>query len=331
MIVMPVLDWGWYWVAALAIAAVLILGVATAPPSRRWRWLVRAMAMCCLFAALARPGIGDRTANLASEELDVVFVVDVSPSVGALDWDGDRERIVGIREDIAALADHHAGARFAVVTFNASAAQIQPFMRDRSGLDHTLERLIPEDAYSTSGSSITAATGLLHDLLQRSADDYPEHERIVYYFGDGEQTSSRGVRSFADTADLVSGGAVLGYGTEDGARINRYDEGRPTGTYIRDRQGNPGISKADPEALRQIASDLDVDLQMRDAEIDVIPAEVTSARATVSDGEAIRVAYPLYWVFALAVCLWLLIETWWVSAALRDLRRERQALVGEDE
>lgn len=321
----PVLPWIWYWVTLIGLLAIVIVGALGAPKSRRARWLVRLVGVACLCIAMSRPGVGDRAATLASDKLDVIFVVDVSPSIAALDWGNEQERLEGVREDIRALAEQHAGARVSVITFNSSAAQVQPLMRDRSALDHTLERLTPEDYWYTQGSSIYAAADTLQDVLRKSAEHYPDHARVVYYLGDGEQTSRDTYGSFSGSAELISGGAVLGYGTTEGARIPKYDDGEPTGRFIVDLYGEEGVSKADPAELEDIAGQLNVNVQLRSADEPVRAAEVTIDETEIDAEATIRVAYPLYWIFACGVCLWLLAETWWLTQGMRDLRRERAA------
>ena len=44
-------------------------------------------------------------------------------------------------------------------------------------------------AYS-KGSSVTAAGKLLTERLRAARDSHPERPRLVYYLGDGEQTSA---------------------------------------------------------------------------------------------------------------------------------------------
>ncbi|MFD2674050.1 vWA domain-containing protein [Gulosibacter bifidus] len=315
-----------FWLICAGLFTLVVIGMATATVQTRRRWWWRAAGVACLCAAIARPGIGTQAASIPAENTDVVFLVDVSPSMAAEDWHGEGERLEGVREDIMALAQAHAGARFAVITFNSDAIQVQPFMRDVSALQATTENLLPEDAFASAGSSIFAGSTALDELLERTRSDYPDHARLVYYFGDGEATADDAIGSFNGVADEIQGGAVFGYGTERGARIPEYDSGTRTGDYIRDRMGEPGISQLDSDALADIAAQLDVPMEIRDAGTEIVAAEVHSERVTPEmTGDTIRVTTPVYWVFALGVCAWLLAEIWFAVRGMRLLRDELNA------
>lgn len=44
----------------------------------------------------------------------------------------------------------------------------------------------------------------------------PGRVQILFYFGDGEQTSDKKPKSFSAIRSLVQGGVVMGYGTDQG-------------------------------------------------------------------------------------------------------------------
>lgn len=323
MTFMPILPSLWFWVIVGVLGILVILGAITAGAGHRHRWGVRSAGVACLSLALAQPGVGQQLAELAADQVDVVFVVDVSPSVAAEDWDDGQERLAGIKQDMLQLAEQHAGARIAVIKFNASAMQVQPFMRDHSALEQTVDLLAPEDWWHTHGSSIYAAGEQLTALLETSAEQHPNHARLVYYFGDGEHTAAEQAGTFRKAAQYVSGGLVLGYGTERGARIPAYEDGQRTESFINDNRGRDGISQLNPKALADIAQELGVDSVVRSSAEPVRAATIEGdrGRAPIADA-AVQVAYPLYWVFALVVCAWLLIELWWSVRGIVLLQSE---------
>src|SRR5690606_39283043 len=59
------------------------------------------------------------------------------------------------------------------------------------------------------------------DTLRAATKSSPDRSRMVFYLGDGEQTSSGEPESFKGGAKYVDGGAVLGYGTAEGGPMKK--------------------------------------------------------------------------------------------------------------
>jgi Ca-activated chloride channel family protein len=144
----------------------------------------------------------------------------------------------------------------------------------------------------------------------------------VYYLGDGEDTGGDRPLDFSDSATLIQGGSVLGYGTEAGGRMRAYDEyGRDYGDYIYDtRTYEDGISVIDEGNLDDIAQQLRVRYQHRDANADLEPATVDVARGVMSSDAANRMTFPIYWAFAAVAVAWLLFEAFVLTRSGRQLR-----------
>src|SRR5690625_7019598 len=92
-------------------------------------------------------------------------------------------------------------------------------------------------------------TTLLTALTETRRDD-PDSHILVYFLADGENTDEREAEPFSQTASLVDGGAVLGYGTTEGGQM-RASGGDTDGEYITDESGQPGISRIDEEQLER--------------------------------------------------------------------------------
>ncbi|WP_185714884.1 VWA domain-containing protein [Gulosibacter macacae] len=302
-----------------------VVALAQAPRRARVWWLGRILLVLALATALARPGVGTLAADAANTELDVVFVVDLSPSAVAEDWGSVEPRIDGMRADVAALAMTHAGARFALITFDDQAVQRLPLTTDASALDHAMRITKPGSSVNGGGSSIGAAADLLHEMLDTAAERVPERMRIVYYLGDGEQTARGEPDSYEQSAELIQGGAVLGYGTSQGGRMRDTDPYRG-GDYIRDKSGSQARSVIDEVALEQIASELKVNYQHRTADTEVEAAKVDPTRGEGADGRSGVMTFPLYWIAALVMIAWLLVETARLVATAAQLRHARRRL-----
>jgi Ca-activated chloride channel family protein len=240
----------WLLVAfGLLLVGYVMFALVRAEGRARLMWVGRLVLVLALVGAIARPGVGSVAANVANDAVDVVFVVDTSPSIAAEDWDGGEMRLDAVKDDIAELAAAHPGARYALITFGRTAVQRLPFTNDATALQESVNQLAPDDAYYAMGSSPFAAADLLEEVLQGAADadTKGERARLVYYLGDGEDTGGDRPLDFSDSATLIQGGSVLGYGTEAGGRMRAYDEyGRDYGDYIYDtRTYEDGISVID--------------------------------------------------------------------------------------
>src|SRR5690606_1021757 len=144
-------------------------------------------------------------------------------------------RLDGVRADVQSIVDEYPGARFALISFDAAATQRLPLTTDATALMSSLDVLRPEVTTQSRGSSIGIASTMLSEVLRNAAESAPDRARMVFYFGDGEQTVSSDPESFGGSAEYVDGGAVLGYGTAEGGPMRTTTIGDGGGEYIQYR------------------------------------------------------------------------------------------------
>jgi hypothetical protein len=270
---------------ALGLGGILVTGGWSSERRGRRVELARRGGIVALLAlAMWNPSVGTETFKQMAVDADVFVLVDTSPSIAAEDWEGDHTRLEGVKADLAALAAHHVGAHISIITFDSEATTVLPLSTDAGAVTSAADTLAPITTWYASGSSIDSALDSLVAALERSREQHPERARLVYYMGDGEQTTDEPVRSFESAAELVDGGAVLGYGTPEGGPMLEYepdwlsdDEGFGTGyepepEYIEAPDGSVGISKIDEDALEQIAEELGVPYSSRSADSPVVDA-----------------------------------------------------------
>lgn len=314
---------------APVIALVVWMLVRSAP---RWIWALRLIMVLACVIMLLRPGIpGGATQTLATDT-DIVIVLDTTSSIVAEDWNGGEPRLNGARADVQSIVDEYPGARFALITFAAAAEQRLPLTTDTTALMSSLEILRPEVTARSQGSSIGIANTMLRATLAGAAESAPDRARMVFYLGDGEQTATTAPESFSDAAEYVDGGAVLGYGTSAGGPMKitsgtvpvpstgSGDEG--SDEYI-EYQGAPAMSVIDEANLQNVADELGVPLQIRDAAAELVlpeaPSTTTTRTDTSADGTVGNVT-ELYWVFALLIVLLLGVELARATALVAQLR-----------
>lgn len=308
MIFQPVLHPLLLVLLCAPVAIGLVLAIVKRVPPHRWLWGLRLLMLVVLFAMLLRPGIPGGTSQTLATDTDVVLVVDTTASIVAEDWNGKEQRLEGVREDVQKIVDRYPGARFALITFDANAQLRLPLTTDATALMSSLDVLRPEVTTQSRGSSIGVANTLLAKTLQSAAKAAPDRSRMVFYFGDGEQTTSSSPESFGSSAKYVDAGAVLGYGTTEGGPMRiTSGTGSSDDGYI-EYQGQPARSVIDEKNLGTIAKELGVEYEHRTADaapkLPDAPASTTDYAASGEVGNVIE----LYWMFALVLLALLCVE-----------------------
>ncbi|MDR1633728.1 MAG: VWA domain-containing protein [Bifidobacteriaceae bacterium] len=315
--------------------AVLATGMAGVAVWGGWRrrpswpaWLRRGSAAALGLIIVWNPTFGTEKVAVQAADADILVLVDTSPSVAAEDWDGKQPRLEGVRADLAALAEEYAGAHIGIIVFDSSARLLMPMSTDPGAVAAAADTLTAVPAWLASGSSISAGRELLADTLARLAEEHPERARLVYYLGDGEQTTDALVGSFEQAAELVDGGAVFGYGTAKGGRMRERQEAfmdplLGSAPYITGPDGEVGVSRIDEEALQQIATELGVPYVHRSADSPVAEAfwDGSLPQRWLQDAGAggRPVGFILAWVV-------LGLATWEVALAWQRDRQARQAI-----
>ena len=346
MIANPVLP-GW----ALAVIGVVLgsfvlwrLIASRRDRALALRWLARLGLVALLLVIAARPTIPtDGQGPKASGGLEVYVVVDTTSSMAAEDWADRRPRLDGVKADVKQIVEGLQGAQFSLVTFDAVAVQRVPLTADSSAMMSAVSVLRQEITTYSRGSSIDAAVPVLETLLADAKALNPDQRRVLFYLGDGEQTADIEPGSFDALAPYLEGGAVLGYGTAEGGRMQEFFGERPTQfgdtatgqtpepveplppTYIQDRSASEptdAVSRIDEAALQGIADQLGVQYLHRTADAPVSPAfsDLDVGELTVQEGEPDS-SVELYWVFVIPFGLLVLLELYWIGGALQELSR----------
>ncbi len=299
-------------------------------------WLRRGLLVALLLLAMVRPGLPGGTAQAATSDLNVFFVVDTTTSMVAEDHGNGTPRMVGVRQDIMAIAAELPGARFSVLTFDTKGHIRMPLTTDTLALETITSVLEPQVTAYAKGSSISAARQVLAERLAAARDSHPERPRLVFYLGDGEQTSSTAPEPLGMGNGLVSGGAVLGYGTPAGGRMKENtgaesDGGARESRYVQDAEGRDAVSVIDEGRLREIASQLQVPYVHRAAGDPAAPM-LQQARPGTAESAANDASLPgkseLYWVFAAGAFALALVE---LGVVIRRVRALQPAKVPEPE
>jgi Ca-activated chloride channel family protein len=296
--------------------------------AHRSLWALRLLIVLSCFVMLLRPGIpGGATQTLATDT-DIVLVVDTTASIVAEDWADGEQRLDGVRADVQSLVEEYPGARFALITSDAAAELRMPLTTDTTALIGSLGVLRPEVTSQSRGSSIGVAAPLLAETLSSAADASPDRSRMVFYFGDGEQTSGSTPEPFTESARYVDAGAVFGYGTTEGGPMRITTGGlgdADTPEYIQ-YDGTDALSVIDEQNLENVADQLGVGYEHRTADAEPALPEAPSTTTNYAESGEVGSVTELYWVAALVLLLLLGVEltrATMLTARLRGLRAPR--------
>lgn len=334
MILQPVLPVLLLVLLCVPVAAIGVFALVKAPGRDKGLWALRLVMLLAVFVMLLRPGIPGGSTQTLATDTDIVLVVDTTASIVAEDWGDGEPRLDGVRADVQSIVDEYPGARFALITSAASADLRLPLTTDTTALISSLDVLRPEVTSQSRGSSVGIANQLLADALANAAESQPDRSRMVFYFGDGEQTADSMPEPFDSSAEYTDAGAVLGYGTAEGGPMRLTTgavDGAP-GDYI-SYEGADALSVIDETNLERIASQLGVDYQHRSADADLVLPDAPSTTTAYAASGTVGTVIELYWIAALVLVALLAFEVLRASmlvARLRHLRAPRDPRSSRD-
>jgi Ca-activated chloride channel family protein len=265
--------------------------------------LLLLLGMGLMIFSLAGPRWGSRFQEVRQKGVDIMVLVDVSPSM--LVEDVKPNRLERARREILDLLRVIQGDRLGLVAF-AGAAYVQcPLTLDYGALRMFLDALQP-GLIPVPGTDLGAAleTGL------SSFDFTSETDKVMLLITDGEDNENRGIDVAQEAAEKGVKVFVFGIGDPSGGPIPAGDD---QGGFKKDAEGKLILSKLDEGGLKNIAStaggtyvrsiagDLDLDILYFDG----IKSR-TEAR-TLKSGK-IKVYEERFTFFLLAAFLLLLLE-----------------------
>lgn len=305
---------------------------------RRTRWAsIRRLGILALLVLTAfGPAVPGAMTKVVVSEVDVFLVIDTTTSSNAEDMAANADgtpitRLDAMKADAMKVAETYGGARYSVITFDNGSLVRMPLVSDPTALRSSLDTLEVELADYAGGSSISEALPTLLKRLQGASEQHPERLRLVFYFGDGEQTRDSAPETMADAAPYISDGAVFGYGTSAGGPMRpnlTFGSGDAQAPYLIDttQSGSPtALSKIDQGALRTIASQLGVGYQHRVLGEEPGYPDVEDRMGQEIEVPEVAVSQRLYWIPAIAAFLLLLWDLVIAARNIGELRAARPA------
>ncbi len=204
------------------------------------------LGILALLLALAQPQLGFQWIEVRKTERNLLILLDISQSMLVEDLYPnrlDRSKLI-----IEEIIDRNPEVNIGLIIFAGSAFLQCPLTEDHAALKETLSAQKP-DVLSDQGSDFSKALMMVPDQIKS-----PEKDRVII-ISDGEDHSTRLSRAIQYLKDRKVVVNTICIGTEKGGLIPNTNSGS-TEPYFYDSFGNVVYSKANPERLRGIASQL---------------------------------------------------------------------------
>ena len=206
--------------------------------------LLLLLSLGLMLFALAGPRWGSHYEEVSQKGVDIMLLIDVSPSM--LVEDIPPNRLERARREILDFIKVVQGDRVGLIAF-AGAAFIQcPLTLDYAALEMFLSALQP-DLIPVPGTDLGAAI----DLGISAFDEKSATDKVILLITDGEDNETRGIKAARQAAAKGVKIFVFGIGDVGGGPIPELDG---SGGFKKDRQGKLILSKLEEESLQEIAS-----------------------------------------------------------------------------
>jgi Ca-activated chloride channel family protein len=261
------------------------------------------LSLGLLLFALAGPRWGSHYEEVSQKGVDIMLLVDVSPSM--LVEDISPNRLERARREILDFLKVVQGDRVGLIAF-AGAAFIQcPLTLDYAALEMFLSALHP-DLIPVAGTDLGAAI----DMGISAFDEESATDKVMLLITDGEDNETRGTQAARRAAAKGVKIFVFGIGDVGGGPIPELDG---SGGFKKDRQGKLILSKLQEAGLQQIAS-LTGGIYVRsvagDLDLDILYFDGIKSRTQARELKSgkIKVYEERFPLFVLAAFIILLVE-----------------------
>lgn len=318
-------------VAIIIILAVLLVAALvwciSRPLYRKMRYFRRIAIVALIIVALLNPTIrgGDAQRNMSN--INVFFAVDNTGSMVAKDMNDGKRRYEQVREDVRKITELFAGSKFSIITIDYQARTVLPLVSDVNTVDSYAKAMGPRPTDFSVNSELSTLIAELNNKIDASVKNTPERKNIVFFFSDGEDNVDGGTKLSGINSDAISGGAVIGYGSVDGARLNVIDYygNIDDDTNVRDSDHKEVTSRLDESNLNKIASAMSLKYYNRNKQKDIFKSTSNFVETDVfysQDDTSLKTRTGLYWVFFTAAFGLLM---WDFTAILGTFLSERKA------
>lgn len=285
-----------------------------------WPFIRQIIIVALLFTLNLRFQIPSASVPIENEKTEayVIFVFDDTISMVADDYDGDIKgmtRLDAAKLDCEYIIDELGGAKCTFIAFNNTASLISPYTEDMAYNVSMLNSIYPLPSLYGRGTSINVCKDLVEETV-KNAHDRMDGKVLLFFITDGEMNKDDKLESFGKVKKYVDGGAVLGYGTEDGGEMYLVDS--ITGVkeqiyYYDNNYYKQTRSHYDPTNTKKLAKDMGLELIHRESDddrdvLENLVDDIKDGSLSMSDGGTQRVYADISYIFAIPVAVLLVFD-----------------------
>ena len=274
-----------------------------------WKILFLSFGIIFLLLAVWRPQWGSEKEEINRKGLDLVFTVDVSKSMKALDFSKGNKlisRLDAVKYLISNFVEKRKNDRVALVEFAGDSFVTSPLTLDHKIFLDFLKNISSEDILK-QGTNLSEAIEIAISRLEIKNDK--ERSKVILLFSDGDETINSNVLEMAKMArDKGIKIYTIGIGSEKGMPI---PEGQDSwGNIIYKKyHGKTVIAKLNPKPLKEIAkitgaeyfhAENIYDLEELENQLERLPKKILK-------DEILNPASERYWIFNLVGLILLII------------------------
>lgn len=275
-----------------------------------FNYIRQILIILLIFIINLRPMIKNDDVQNVVIDVDVTFVIDNTISMLAEDYDGKGRRIDAVKADCQYIMEQFPGASFSVISFGNTMSRMIPFTIDTNIVIQAIDTLEGQPTLYATGTSLNLILDHMDAFLESNRESY----KVVFFISDGEITDDEKVKAHSNLNQYVDGGAVLGYGTEEGGRMQAYSfTGIDVPEYVYDSDFELAVSKIDEDNLERIAKDFGVNYvhmtkqSAIDSQIAAIQKDIEES-SYESDIEESEGYTDIYYFFAIPLAVLLIID-----------------------
>ena len=248
--------------------------------------MLKILGICAVVLIIViglRPMLPNGEAVTFKNNVDVIFVMDGTLSMLAEDYNGNNRRIDAVIDDIQYIVDEIPGAYYSLIEFDNNSHINLRSTVDANAAATAAKTTHRVDEFYARGTTITIFKTDLTKILESSSKK-DGRKRVVFIMTDGENTSDEKMESLQDLKDRIDGGAVLGYGTQQGGKMKVRDKDDDfcygfssdyaDPEYLKDWSDYPpktAVSRIDEDNLKKMASELGIEYIHMDKQSNVRP------------------------------------------------------------
>lgn len=255
------------------------------------------MIIIILFIFSLRPLI---IKNNYSDNLKILFVIDNSLSMDAIDSNGNK-KLDNVKNDCTNIINNFKTSYISIITFNNKAEIVIPFTNDIKTSKLILDSIETPNILYAKGSS-------LNTPIETIKENIKNEKIVLFYLSDGEITDNSKLESYKILRKYISDGAVISYGTKEGSNIKYFNNETSSEEYIIDQDtGKPAITKLDEKNLIKISKDLKIDYINSNNELNKKIKDI-KRKSVILNKKNISNYYDIYYILTIPLLILIIIE-----------------------